>query len=116
MLFRQRDLLLVTIPFSDLSSRKIRPVIVLSNDEYNRNGPDLLVAGVTSHVSARPYTVPLDTPQLEDGILHHPSLVRVDKLFSIDQGIIRGRFGRVRGEVLGQIRAQLESLLAERDA
>ena len=66
MPYRQRDLLLVPVPFSDPSSRTIRPVVVLSNDRYNLDGPDLLVAGITSNPLTRPFIVPLDTPQMEE--------------------------------------------------
>jgi mRNA interferase MazF len=31
----QGDILLIPIPFTDLSSQKRRPVIVISNNEYN---------------------------------------------------------------------------------
>jgi mRNA interferase MazF len=113
MSYRQRDLLLVPIPFSDLTSQKVRPVVVLSNDRYNRENPDVLVAGVTSNLSFRPYTVALDTAQLEAGVMRRPSIVRVDKVFSIDQGIVKAAFGRVSPETFDTIRASLRSLLAE---
>ena len=32
----QGDILLIPIPFTDLSSQKRRPVIVISNDAYNQ--------------------------------------------------------------------------------
>ena len=38
MPYNQRDLLLVPIPFSDLTSHKIRPVVMLSKERYNRDG------------------------------------------------------------------------------
>jgi mRNA-degrading endonuclease toxin of MazEF toxin-antitoxin module len=38
----QGDIVLIPIPFTDLSSRKRRPVIVISNDEYNRTAPDVV--------------------------------------------------------------------------
>ena len=66
MPYGQRYLLLVPVPFSDPSSRTIRPVVVLSNDRYNLDGPDLLVAGITSNPLTRPFIVPLDTPQMEE--------------------------------------------------
>ena len=113
MLYRQRDLLLVPVPFSDLTSRKIRPVVVLSNARYNREGPDLLVAGVTSNVSSRAYTVILDTAQLEEGTMRCASVVRADKVFSIDQGIVLKRVGRVSEPTFEQIRGQLRDLLAD---
>jgi mRNA interferase MazF len=114
MPYRQRDLLLVPIPFSDLTSRKMRPVVVLSNDRYNREGPDVLVAGVTSNLAVREYTVALDTAQLEEGTMRHPSVVRVDKVFSIDQRIVRACFGRVRADTFARILQELQALVAQR--
>lgn len=113
MPYRQREILLVPIPFSDLTSRKVRPVVVLSNDVYNRGGPDLLVAGITSNVSSRPYTVGLDTPQLEQGAIRHPSMVRADKIFSIDQAIILKSIGIVRQTTFEQIRQQVRDLIGD---
>ncbi len=40
---KQRDIVLVPIPFTDLSSTRRRPVIVISNDEYNRTTADVVV-------------------------------------------------------------------------
>lgn len=109
--YRQRDLLLVPIPFSDLSSRKVRPVVVVSNDAYNATGSDLLVVGVTSNLSSRPYTVSLDSHHLEEGTLRRPSMVRADKLFSIDQRIVKSRFGRVDVATFHRIRDELLRLV-----
>ncbi|MEK6677193.1 MAG: type II toxin-antitoxin system PemK/MazF family toxin [Planctomycetota bacterium] len=109
----QRDLLLVPIPFSDLTSRKLRPVVVLSNDRYNREGLDLLVAGVTSNLSSRSHVVDVDTPQLEEGTMRRPSLVRADKIFSIAQSIIVTRIGRVDRLTFQKIRELIQLLLDE---
>lgn len=113
MPYRQRDLLLVPVPFSDLTIRKIRPVVVLTNDRYNREGPDLLVAGITSNLLARPFVVPLDTPQLEEGRMKRASLVRADKIFSIDQSIVLHGFGRMNRETFEIVRGAILKLLAE---
>jgi len=115
MPYHQRDLLLVPIPFSDLTRRKLRPVVVLSNDRYNREGPDVLVAGITSQLITRDYTVALDTPELEAGTMKRPSVVRADKVFSIDQRIVVAQFGRVGPGVFDRILGQLAALIA-RDA
>jgi len=40
---KQGDILLIPIPCTDLSSQKRRPVIVISNDQYNRKTNDIIV-------------------------------------------------------------------------
>ena len=45
----QGDILLVPIPFTDLSSQKRRPVIVISNNAYNQSSSDLVVVAMTSN-------------------------------------------------------------------
>ena len=50
-MMEQRDLLLVPFPFSDQSGRKVRPVIVISNNDFNRHSEDAIVVGVTSNLS-----------------------------------------------------------------
>lgn len=57
MMYRQGDILLIPFPFSDLSSIKQRPVLVLSNSEYNRSQQDIVVAAITSNVTERDYLI-----------------------------------------------------------
>ncbi|MBA2875997.1 type II toxin-antitoxin system PemK/MazF family toxin [Thermaerobacillus caldiproteolyticus] len=49
-MYKQGDILLIPIPFSNLSITKQRPVLVLSNDNYNQFTKDLLVAAITSQL------------------------------------------------------------------
>ena len=51
MAYRQGDIVLVSFPFTDLSSSKRRPALVLSPDSFNAAGEDLVLAAVTSHIT-----------------------------------------------------------------
>ena len=48
MAYRQGDIVLVSFPFTDLTSSKRRPALVLSPDSFNAVGEDLVLAAVTS--------------------------------------------------------------------
>jgi mRNA interferase MazF len=45
------DVILVPFPFTDGSSSKKRPAIVISSDSYDRYKPDLILIAVTSQVN-----------------------------------------------------------------
>jgi mRNA interferase MazF len=45
------DVILVPFPFTDGSTSKKRPAIVISSDNYNQSKPDLILIAITSQVS-----------------------------------------------------------------
>jgi len=53
-MYKQGDVVLIPIPFTDLSSTKKRPVLILSSDDYNQNTNDLIVAAITSNIDEKP--------------------------------------------------------------
>ena len=46
---QQGDIVLLPVPFTDLSSRKRRPVIVISGDAYHHSTTDMIVVAMTSN-------------------------------------------------------------------
>jgi len=71
----QGDILLIPIPFTDLSSQKRRPVIVISNDAYNQKGEDIVVVAMTSNPTPVDYSFTIASSNLEKGTLNHPGKV-----------------------------------------
>lgn len=110
----QGDILLVPIPFTDLSSQKRRPVIVVSNNIYNQKTTDLVVVAMTSNPVEVDYSFTITSNDLEKGALNHPGKVRVDKIYTISKSIVVKIFGRVSGKVLDRIRLELQSLTAKK--
>lgn len=112
MTFKQRDILLVPVPFTDLSSTKQRPVIVLSNDRAIESSPDLLVVAVTSNLLfANDYTVEIDSSDIENRLLPRKSVVRCDKLYTISKDIVLKRFNRIRQEVFLRLIEVIKKLI-----
>lgn len=52
MAFRRGDVVLVPFPFSDLSTSKVRPAVVVSSNSYHASEPDLILAAITSKITA----------------------------------------------------------------
>ena len=109
----QRDILLVPIPFTDLSSQKRRPVIVISNNSYNQKTADLVVVAMTSNPVEANYSFTITSDDLEKGTLNHPGKVRVDKIYTLAQSIVVKTFGRVNEKTMKRIREELQALVAK---
>jgi mRNA interferase MazF len=111
---KQGDIVLIPIPFTDLSSQKRRPVIVISNDAYNRSGADVVVVALTSSLSSGPYSFTISSAELALGNLQRPSTVRVDKVYTLAKSLIVKEFGRVKPQVLTEIQTRLADLAGQR--
>ncbi len=107
----QGDIVLIPIPFTDLSSQRRRPVIVVSNNTYNRRTVDIVVVAMTSNPDPVDYSFVITSSDLERGTLNRPGKVRVDKLYTLSQSIVIKTFGRVNARVLDRIRSVVEELI-----
>ncbi|MGA2972990.1 MAG: type II toxin-antitoxin system PemK/MazF family toxin [Candidatus Bathyarchaeia archaeon] len=107
----QRDIVLLTFPFSDLESSKVRPTIVLSNDKYNRRSEDFVAVPLTSNLKLRDYAILVTNNELESGNLIVDSKVKVDRVFSVSQRLVRMKIGRINAEVHERITGMLFELL-----
>lgn len=111
-IYKQRDIVLVPFPFSDLSGRKVRPVLILSNDRYNQQSDDVLVCGLTSNLRAAPYSVIVDVIDVEkSGTLRHKSRIKADTIASLDQALLIKSIAQVKPSIFEQVVAEIENLL-----
>jgi mRNA interferase MazF len=106
----QGDIVLVPVPFTDLSSTRRRPVIVISNTAYQLATVDFVCVAVTSNLQGDAYSFDITTADLDDGTLKMTSRVRVDKVYTLAQSIIVARFGRVNAATMNRIRDMLRDL------
>ncbi len=109
--FRQREIVLLPVPLSNLSAAKPRPGLVLSRDDYNARTQDLLIAAVTSNIQDSPYGVTFSTLDLDDGQLPVESQVRLDKLYAVAQKNVLKRVGRLSKKKYGQALERLNALV-----
>lgn len=110
--YRQRDIVLVPFPFSDLSGQKLRPVLVLSNDRYNLKSADALVCGITTNLKTAPYSILLDLTDVEvTGTLRHISKIKADTIASLDQSTFIKVIARLKPVRFQLVIAEIEMLV-----
>ena len=85
------SIVLTRFPFTDLSGNKVRPALVVSQDNARR--ADVVLAFITSRplATTMPDALPL-LPSAANG-LKVPSAVRFDKLVTLEMGVIAGKLG-----------------------
>ncbi len=114
MMYKQRDIVLIPIPFTDLSTRKRRPVVILSNDEYNGKRKDIVVAAITSNITDDRYSVHITEKDFEGETLPRPSMIRADKIYTLDHSIVHKRFDILKEEVFEEVLTRIRLLFSSR--
>jgi len=109
----QRDIVLVPIPFTDLTSKRRRPVVVISNDKYNYNTDDVVLVAMTSNLKAADYSFTITSADLAIGSLKRPSRVRVDRIYTLAQPIVAKKFGQISEAAFDRIRQLLGELVVK---
>ena len=102
-MIEQRDLLLVPFPFSDQSGRKVRPVIVIGNNEFNQDSEDVIVIGVTSNILKDKYTINLNNEDLDEGKLITTCCIKIENILKLDKEIIIKKIGKINMTTLKKV-------------
>ena len=109
--YRQREIVLVPFPYSDLSDTKRRPVLIVSNDDYNSRFPDVLICVITTNLHKDSYSVALENSDLEIGMLPASSVIKTHKLFTIHQDKIIRKFSVIKEDSFDQVAAKIKDLI-----
>lgn len=96
-MYSQGDIILVPYPYTDLSSYKQRPVVVISKN-HSKNG-NYIVAKITSVIRRDEFSF-LINPKKIDVDLRYESEVRTNELFTVNHNIVIKKFSSFdRGEL-----------------
>jgi len=88
------DVVLVPFPFTDQTTTKQRPAVVISSAAYHRERSDLIIVAVTSQI--RPVTQTGEAPIVDwrNAGLLKPSVVK-PVIATIDRQLVRKRLGHL---------------------
>jgi len=109
--FEQGEILIVPFPFTDLSGIKQRPVLVISKTEDNKNSDDIITCGITSYLRNVGHSVLIDNKDLAAGKIPKASRIKVDKIFTLEKGIVKKKIARLNKEILDKVREEFNKLV-----
>ncbi len=112
--YKQRDIVLTKFPFSNLADFKVRPVLVLSKDSYNRKHADVIACAVTSNLEESEYSHTITTASLEEGHLKLTSKIRVDAIANIEHGIVLKKICRLKPTLFNEVLKTIDTLFNDR--
>lgn len=86
------DVVVVPFPFSDLSTTKRRPALVI----VQLKGNDIILCQITSQFTKDEYSIELEDRDFEEGCLKHKSYIRPNRIFTADKHIIIKKIGHLK--------------------
>ena len=102
--FKQRDIVLISFPFTNLSSSKQRPALIISSDKYNASHEDLIIVAITSQI---PATLSFDEfliPKVDLTIAGLPkvSIIKLGKIITLHQQLVRKKLGYISQDIFSE--------------
>ncbi len=107
MIYKKWEIVLVPFPFTDLTTSKKRPGLIVSPDKYNAK-TDVVIAFITSKMDSDARPGDYKIKNWKEAHLPKPSMIRM-KFATIGKDIVIKKMGRLSGK---DIRA-FEKLLVD---
>ena len=96
--FIKGDVIVLPFPFTDLSSAKRRPAVVLADIKGN----DYIMLQITSKNVKDSYAISLSATDFKSGSLKTDSNVRPNKIFTLDSQLILYKIGHLTDQKLNE--------------
>ncbi len=110
MIFQQKELVLLPYPFSNQGGSKVRPAIIVSNDNFNKRCEDCVMVPLTTVIKDEPFSLIVTQGNLESGKLLKQSRIRIDKIFTIKKNLIIMKIGKVNDKTIEKIKFEINKV------
>ena len=107
---KQGEIVILPFPFSDLTSHKLRPALIISNEKYNLK-KNIMVICISTKMGVRDYSFSLKQKNLESGVLQKKSYLRFQNIFTIEKRLIRKVVAKLNQASLNEIRNNLKKYI-----
>ena len=104
------DVILVPFPFTDQSTTKQRPAVVVSSSRYNAQRPDMILLAITSQVRASLSFGEALVADWQAAGLIKPSVFK-PLVTTIEQSLVIKRLGKLSTNDAASLRALIEKIV-----
>ena len=111
MEIKQKSVVLIAYPLSNLASTKVRPALIISSNKLNETSLDCIAVPLTTLLIEDDYSIGITQEDMKTGTLIKPSRVRVDKVFAFDKSLIKKQIGYVQDDYFKKIKAIFSTLV-----
>ena len=111
-MYQQGDVIVVPFPFTDLSSVKIRPAIIISNNEKIKDTGDLIIVMITTKPKLDGINILIEKQDVSIA-LPSESYVRCHRVATIDIKIIQKKISEISSSLKSKILASVVSFIEE---
>lgn len=108
-MFERGKLVLVPFPFTDLTAQKVRPALIVSRSRARAS--DVIVVFVTSRPAKRGDRTAVPLAVSPENGLKADSVLRCDKLATLDRRVVLGEIGQLSGPLLSKANRALSFAL-----
>lgn len=108
----QRDIIWISLPFTDFKDGKVRPAVIVSNDDYNKSHRDLIVCALTTNLETKEYSVIIDNENISSGKLPLRSRIRADKILQVSKNLAKGSFASINQGTFKALTKEIVKLIS----
>ena len=108
--FEFGDIILVPFPFTDQSTTKKRPAVVISSTSYNHERPDLIIMAVTSQIKPTSIIGEVIIQDWQESGLLKPSVIK-PIITTIEKTLVIKAMGQLNGNDQIALQESLEVIL-----
>ncbi len=110
--FKFGDVVLVPFPFTDQTSIKKRPAVVVSSAFYHQTHADIILMAITSQRQAATFANNLDVKDWQSAGLLKPSVIK-PIISTIEKRLVLKKLGSLQQEDLDELQEVLQSILGK---
>lgn len=113
LIFNPRDIVIIEFPYSDYSGSKLRPVLVLSDSDFNKNQNDIIVCKITSSNFNDKYQIVISNEDLEKGNLKlERSWIGTNYILTIDKSLVSKKIAKISKNKFEEVQNSIKTIFS----